>query len=106
MDPRPVILSQQVCMSYQSQEVSSLLKAATQLPPYEIQEFTRYIRIDCYSLGRRGWRCAFIISKASENQPDCMLDAIEYIPELTFHHALASLGHLENCGLQRLKYGL
>ena len=106
MGKRPVILTEQVCLKYLHDEFTKLIKAATQLPPYETQEFTHYIRIDCYSLIGRGWRCAFIISKASENQPDCMLDAIEYIPELTFHHALASLGHLENCGLQRLKYGL
>jgi hypothetical protein len=106
METRPVILTQQVCLNYQSEEATGLLKAATQLPPYEIQEFTHYIRIDCYSLIGRGWRCAFVLSKASRTQPDWMLDTVEYLPTLTLHHALASLGQLEIFGFNRLKYGL
>ena len=106
MEKRPVILTEQVCLKYLPDEFTKLIKAATQLPPYETQEFTHYLRIDCYSLIGRGWRCAFIISKASPIQPDWTLDSIEYLPTLTLHHALASLGHLETYGLNRLKYGL
>lgn len=106
MGKRPVILTEQVCLPYLQDEVTKLLNAATQLPPYETQEFAHYIRIDCYSLIGRGWRCAFIISKASSLQPDWTMDAIEYLPTLTLHHALASLGHLETFGINRLKYGL
>jgi hypothetical protein len=106
MGTRPVILTEQVCLTYRSGEVTNLLKAATQLPPYEIQEFTHYLRIDCFSLIGRGWRCAFIISKASTGQKSWMLDSIEYLPQLTLHHALAALGHIELHGLKRLKYGL
>lgn len=106
MGKRPVILTEQVCLKYLQDEITNLIKAATQLPPYETQEFTHYIRIDCYSLIGKGWRCAFIISKSSAKQPDWTLDSIEYLPSLTLHHALASLGHLETFGLNRLKYGL
>lgn len=106
MDTRPVILTQQVCLKYLPDEATGILKAAVQLPPYEIQEFAHYIRIDCYSLIGRGWRCAFLISKATGKQQDWMLDMVEYLPTLTLHHALASLGHLETFGLNRLKYGL
>ena len=106
MGKRPVILTEQVCLTYLSEEITNLIQAATQLHPYEIQEFTHYLRIDCYSLIGRGWRCAFIISKVSGKQKNWMLDSIEYLPTLTLHHALASLGHLEMFGLKRLKYGL
>jgi hypothetical protein len=106
MDTRPVILTQQVCLNYQPEEATGILNAATQLPTYEIQEFAHYIRINCYSLIGRGWRCAFILSKASRVQAEWMLDRVEYLPTLTLHHALASLGQLEFFGFQRLKYGL
>ena len=106
MDTRPVILTQQVCLNYRSEEATGILNAATTLPPYEIQEFARYIRINCYSLIGRGWRCAFILSKSSRAQKEWMLDTVEYLPTLTLHHALASLGHLESFGFHRLKYGL
>ena len=106
MGKRPVILTEQVCLKYLQEEITKLIKAATQLPPYETQEFTHYLRIDCYSLIGRGWRCAFIISKASSTQLEWTIDSIEYLPTLTLHHALASLGHLETYGLNRLKYGL
>lgn len=106
MNQRPVIITQQVCMQYQSREVNDLMKAANELPPYEIQEFARYIRIDCYSLFGRGWRCAFIISKSTPLDDQWILDAIEYSSSANLQHALSSLGHLEVHGLNQLKYGL
>ncbi len=106
METRPVVLTQQVCLHYQSQEVQQLIKAANQLPPYEIQEFSRYIRIDNFSLIGRGWRCAFIIFKPTETNPNWILDTVEYLPAMSDHQALASLGHLETFGLNRLKFGL
>jgi hypothetical protein len=106
MEPRPVILSQQVCLNYLPNEAAELLNAAAQLSPFETQEFAHYIRIDCYSLIGRGWRCAFIFTKAAAEQQDWLLETIEYLPTLTLHHALATLGHLETFGLNRLKYGL
>ncbi len=106
MDTRPVILTQQVCLNYRFEEATGIVNAATQLPPYEIQEFAHYIRIDCYSLIGRGWRCAFVLSKVSLTQKEWMLDRVEYLPTLTLHHALASLGQLEVSGFNRLKYGL
>ena len=106
MESRPVILTQQVCLKYLSGEAAGLVNAATELPPYKLQEFAHYVRIDCYSLAGRGWRCAFVLSKATAKQSEWMLDTIEYLPDLTLHHALATLGHLETFGLNRLKYGL
>jgi hypothetical protein len=106
MKPRPVILTQQVCLKYLPDEATGILNAATQLPPYKTQEFAHYIRIDCYSLSGRGWRCAFTLSKASGQHQDWMLDTVEFLPTLTLHHALAALGQLETFGLNRLKYGL
>jgi hypothetical protein len=106
METRPVILSHQVCLSYLPDEAAGLVNAAMQLSPYEMREFAHYIRIDSYSLIDRGWRCAFILSKASARQPDWLLDTVEYLPSLSLNHALASLGHLETFGLNRLKYGL
>lgn len=106
METRPVILTQQVCLKYLPSEANEILSAATHLPPFEIQEFAHYVRIDCYSLRGRGWRCAFMLSKDIDEQGDWVIDAVEYPPNLSLHHALASLGHLETYGLNRLKYGL
>jgi hypothetical protein len=106
MESCPVILTKQVCMKYQFQEVTSLTKAATQLAPYELSEFNHYYRIDCFSIVNRGWRCAFIIAKDESSPENLILDAIEYLPSLHFHAVLASLGQLETFGLNRLKYGL
>ncbi len=106
MELCPVILTKQVSMKYQSQEVKGITKAATQLAPYEVREFNHYFRIDCFSIINRGWRCAFIIAKDKSTPDDLELDAIEYLPNLNFQAVLASLGQLETFGLNRLKYGL
>ena len=106
MESCPVILTKQVCMKYQSQEVTSITKAATQLAPYELSEFSHYFRIDCFSIVNRGWRCAFLIAKDKSTPEDLVLDAIEYLPGLNFQAVLATLGQLETFGLNRLKYGL
>lgn len=105
MDTRPVVYTQQVCLQYHPQEVASLRKAANLLPPYDIREFSRFLRIDCYSVTDRQWWCAFMISRANNSTAPWELDVIEHLADFSLDDTLFALGQLEKFGLHRLKHG-